>query len=124
MVKEIVENTNRKFYLTTGRVINQYNNSTQSSKSAKLQDRYNEDIVYICEDDMKKIKSSKVILKSRYGETSALSIKPSDKLKPKTLFCTFHHASSKINTLFGDESDELIKTASFKSVEIEIIPVV
>jgi len=39
------------------------------------------------------------------------------------MFCTFHHAASNINYIFGDECDELIKTARFKSVEVEVIPV-
>jgi formate dehydrogenase major subunit len=64
-----------------------------------------------------------VILKSQYGETEALSVRYTDKVKPKTLFVTFHHAKSRINAVFGDESDELILTARFKSVKVDVIPV-
>ena len=42
-------------------------------------------------------------------------------MEPKTLFVTFHFADSKINALFGDESDELILTAAFKSVKVEVV---
>jgi len=64
-----------------------------------------------------------VILKSEYGESEALSVKYTDKVKPKTLFSTFHHAKSRINAVFGDEADELILTARFKSVKVDILPV-
>ena len=59
-----------------------------------------------------------VVLRSRYGKTEPLKIKLSKKIKKGTLFTTFHHAKSKINFLFGDESDELTKTARFKSVKV------
>ncbi len=65
----------------------------------------------------------RVILKSQYGESEALTIKYTSKVKSRTLFCTFHHAKSRLNALFGDEADELIMTARFKSVKVEIIPV-
>jgi formate dehydrogenase major subunit len=62
-------------------------------------------------------------LKSENGQSAPLRIKLTDKVRPKTLFVTFHHASSRINALFGDRSDELIMTAAFKSVKVEVIPV-
>jgi formate dehydrogenase major subunit len=64
----------------------------------------------------------RVILKTEYGETAVLSVKYSDKIKPRTLFTTFHHAKSKINAIFGDEADELIMTARFKSLRVNVIP--
>jgi len=42
-------------------------------------------------------------------------------VQPKTLFSTFHHASSKINALFGDAADEVILTAAFKTIKVEVI---
>ena len=42
-------------------------------------------------------------------------------LKPKTLFSTFHHSSSRINAIFGDECDELIMTARFKSLKVTVV---
>ena len=65
----------------------------------------------------------KVILRSQYGESEALSVRYTDKIRPRTLFCTFHHASSRINALFGDECDALVMTARFKSVKVDVIPV-
>ncbi len=122
MVKEILENQLTNYYLTTGRTIAHYNNAIQTKQSQSLVDRYSEDILLVCEDDAKEFKSQRVILKTAHGQTTPLRVKFTDKVKPKTLFCTFHYANSKINYLFGDESDELIKTASFKSIKVEIIP--
>ena len=59
-----------------------------------------------------------VSLRSRYGKTEPLKLKLSKRIKKGTLFTTFHHAKSKINFLFGDESDELTKTARFKSIKV------
>ena len=44
-------------------------------------------------------------------------------MKPFTFYTTFHFAKDKINYLFGDEADEKVKTARFKSVEVEVIKV-
>ncbi len=63
------------------------------------------------------------INKSPYGESEALRVRYTDRVKERTLFCTFHHAKSRINALFGDECDELIMTARFKSVKVDVIPV-
>ena len=62
-----------------------------------------------------------MILRTKYGETTPLHVKFSDKIKPKTLFTTFHYVTSGINRLFGDKSDELIKTAAFKSIKVEVL---
>ncbi|MFT7824357.1 MAG: molybdopterin-dependent oxidoreductase [Sulfurimonas sp.] len=110
------------FYLTTGRTLAQYNNAAQTSQTKSLYDKYSEDVVLASVEDEGKF-GDKIILKSEYGETEALSVKYTEKVKPKTLFCTFHHAKSRINALFGDEADELILTARFKSVKVDILPV-
>jgi len=39
------------------------------------------------------------------------------------MYTTFHYADSKLNNIFGDKSDELIMTAAFKSIQVEVIPV-
>jgi formate dehydrogenase major subunit len=109
--------------LTTGRTLAHYNNAAQTKQTKSLNDRYSEDILLVCEDDSEDFKTSKVILKTKYGKTAPLIVKFSDKIKPKTLFTTFHHSTSGINRLFGDKSDELIKTAAFKSIKVEVIPV-
>lgn len=126
MVKEIVEKRFYRdgldgFYLTTGRTLAHYNNSAQTKRSKKLLTKYNEDIILASLEDKGKF-GDKVILRTEYGETSILNVKFSDKIKPKTLFCTFHHAKSKINAIFGDEADELIMTARFKSLKVTIVP--
>ena len=108
------------FYLTTGRTIVHYNNSAQTMHSETLMSKYDSDILQVSIEDKDMFNCEKVILKSQYGQTNPLTIKFVKTLKTKTLFCTFHHAASHINYLFGDESDEIIKTARFKSVEVEI----
>ncbi|NPA03506.1 MAG: molybdopterin-dependent oxidoreductase [Epsilonproteobacteria bacterium] len=121
MVKELLEKQKRKFYLTTGRTLAHYNNSAQTQRCNKLQNRYQEDILLVSEADREFFKKEKVKLKSKYGESGFLRVKFTNRLKPKTLYTTFHFAKSKVNFLFGDESDNFVKTAKFKSVEVEII---
>ena len=121
-IKNLIENhKNDSFYLTTGRNIIHYNNSAQTIHSPTLYSKHNEDIVQVSIEDKDRFDpSKKVILKSKYGQTNPLNIKFVKTLKSGTLFCTFHHNKSHINYLFGDESDEIIKTARFKSIEIKI----
>ena len=121
MLKEITTNTFEGYYLSTGRTIAHYNNASQTRESQSLINRYSEDVLLVCEDDKDDFKSQRVVLKTKNGQTSPLKIKFSDKIKPKTLFCTFHYSESNINSLFGDECDELVKTAAFKSVKVEVI---
>ncbi len=124
MVKEILDKTfysSSGYYLTTGRTLSQYNNSAQTKRSQRLLNRCSEDIILASIEDRGKI-GDRVILKSQYGETSPLNVKFTDKMRPKTLFCTFHHSKSKINAIFGDERDELIMTPIFKSIKVEVIP--
>ena len=121
MIKEIVEKNLTGYYLTTGRTIAMYNNAAQTKQTASLVDRYDEDILLVNEDDKDDFKSQRVILKTKHGETKPLKVKFTAKVEPKTLFVTFHYADSKINSLFGDESDELVLTAAFKSVKVEIV---
>ena len=85
--------------------------------------RYEEDILLVHEDDAADFPTEKVMLKTEYGETNPIRVKFTDKVRPKTLYTTFHYADSKINTIFGDKSDELIMTAAFKSIQVEVIPV-
>lgn len=110
------------YYLTTGRTLVHYNNSAQTKESPRLQESYSEDILLAPEYAQKIFKSDKVILKTIYGQTEPLNVKYTDKVREKTLFCTFHHAKSKINHIFGDECDELIMTAKFKSLKVEVLP--
>ena len=121
MVKEIQDKKLSGYHLTTGRTLAQYNNAAQTKQSERLNKHYDEDILLVNQGDAADFKSPQVILKSEYGETNPLTVKFTDKVQPKTLFCTFHHAKSKINNLFGDKCDELILTAAFKSVKVEII---
>ncbi len=121
MVQEIVEKKLTGYYLTTGRTIAMYNNAAQTKQTLSLVDRYDEDILLVCEEDMADFTSERVILRTAHGETKPLKIRFTDKVAPKTLFVTFHYADSKINALFGDERDELIMTAAFKSVKVEVI---
>lgn len=121
MIQEMLDKTIDGFYLTTGRTTAMYNNSAQTKQTLSLMEKYGEDILLAHEDDARFFTSSQVILKSRNGQTMPLTVKLTDKVRPSTLFSTFHHASSHINALFGDESDELILTAAFKSIKVEVI---
>ncbi len=121
MIKEIMENKLTGYHLSTGRTLAHYNNAAQTSRSGSLMKRYDEDILLVCEEDAADFTSKKVILKSEYGQTNPLTIKVTDKVQPKTLFITFHHASSRINALFGDAADEVILTAAFKTIKVEVV---
>lgn len=123
MVQEIHEKRLTGYHLTTGRTLAQYNNASQTSRSERLNKRYDETILLVHEDDAADFTSEKVILKTEFGQSAPLTVKFTDKVQPKTLFCTFHHAKSKINNLFGDRCDELILTAAFKSIKVEIVNV-
>ncbi len=123
MIKDILNNNfynSNIWYLTTGRTLAHYNNAAQTKRSKKLDTKYDEDIL-LAPTSAKNIFSDTVMLKSKYGQTEPLKVKFSDTLKEKTLFCTFHHAKSNINALFGDESDSFVLTAKFKSIEVEVI---
>ncbi len=121
MIQEIKENKLTGYHLSTGRTLAHYNNAAQTSRTETLMKRYDEDILLVCEDDAKDFTSDRVILRSEFGETTPLCIKITDKVQPKTLFATFHHAKSKINALFGDARDEVILTAAFKTIKVEVI---
>ena len=123
MIQEIMENKLIGYHLSTGRTLAHYNNAAQTSRSEKLMKRYDEDILLVCEEDAHEFTTEQVILRSEFGETTPLTIKITDKVQPKTLFSTFHHAKSKINALFGDARDEVILTAAFKTIKVEVIPV-
>jgi formate dehydrogenase major subunit len=121
MVRELVENRRKHFYLTTGRVIAHYNNAAQTKESPKLLKRHSEDVVLVSKADAAVVEGKeRIVLKSRYGKSEPLRYKLTDSIKEGTLFVSFHHAKSKINFLFGDEADELTKTARFKSLKVSI----
>ena len=71
-------------------------------------------------EDQDRIGSDQIIMRTQYGETAVLPVKYVKTMKKGTLFTTFHHAASKVNYIFGDEADELIMTAKFKSIRVEI----
>jgi len=120
-VEKLVNNVSYDtFYLTTGRVLTQYNNSAQTSKSEKLQSKYSEDVILASIEDKHLITHDHIILKSKYGTTTPLKVKFVKTIKPQTLFCSFHHSKSNINYIFGDEADVNTKTALFKSIEVVV----
>ena len=123
MVEEIHEKRLTGYHLTTGRTLAQYNNASQTSRSERLNKRYDETVLLVHEDDAADFTSGKVILKTAFGQSEPLTVKLTDKVQPKTLFCTFHHAKSKINNLFGDRCDEFVLTAAFKSIKVEVVNV-
>ena len=121
MVQEIREKRLTGYHLTTGRTLAQYNNASQTSRSERLNKRYDETVLLVHEDDAADFTSEKVILKTAFGQSEPLTVKLTDKVQPKTLFCTFHHAKSKINNLFGDRCDVFTMTAAFKSIKVEVV---
>ncbi len=119
MISDLLADRSRYFYLTTGRVIEHYNNSAQTRRSPKLFKRHQEDILLVSEDDRELFeKKDLVVLRSFYGVSEPLKFKITKHIKKGTMFVSFHHAKSKINFLFGDEADELTKTARFKSLKV------
>ncbi len=125
MIEEILEDNFNKdslkgWYLTTGRILTHYNNAAQTKQTKRLLQKHNKDIL-LAPLVAKDLIADKVILKNENGESSVLEVVFSDTIKNGTLFTTFHHVESKINTLFGDESDSKVKTARFKSVKVDII---
>ena len=118
-VKDLMEGK-RKWYLTTGRELAQYNNAAQSKWSKSLISKYKDDVLLvnlIHKDEIGEV----VKLKSIYGESKPLKVKFTSSIRPYTLFTTFHFSKNKINFLFGDEADHKVKTPRFKAIEVEII---
>jgi formate dehydrogenase major subunit len=121
-IEQIInEQRGETFYLTTGRIIVHYNNAAQTNKSEALLSRHEEDVLQVSIEDKDRITSDEVVLKSPHGESAPLKVKFVKTLKKGTLYTTFHHAKTKINYVFGDEADEKVLTARFKSVEVEVI---
>ena len=118
-----IETPKNEFYLTTGRTIVHYNNAAQTIRSEALNSRYEKDIVLASKEDKERIGSDNIIMKTQYGETAIMPVKYTKNIKPGTLFTTFHHPESKVNYIFGDEADELILTARFKSLRVDVVPV-
>ncbi len=110
------------YYLTTGRTLAHYNNAAQTKRSKKLDTKYDEDILLAPLEDEGKL-GEFAMLRTIHGETNPLRVIYTDKIRPRTLFCTFHHSKSRINAIFGDEHDELIMTARFKSLKVTVMPV-
>ena len=122
MFKELLQKRDPHFYLTTGRIITHYNNAAQTKASQRLLKRHDEDILLVSEKDREFFAGrDRVILESKYGRSHPLRIKFTKALKRGTLYTTFHHAKSHINYLFGDEADEFVKTARFKSVKVKVL---
>ncbi len=122
MFKELLQKRDYHFYLTTGRIITHYNNAAQTKASERLLKRHDEDILLVSEKDREFFKGrDRVVLESKYGRSHPLRIKFTKTLKRGTLYTTFHHAKSHINYLFGDEADEFVKTARFKSVKVKVL---
>lgn len=122
-IEELLGDGRSDFYLSTGRIIDHYNNARQTAECAKLDKRHEEDIILVSAEDAERFDPEKrYILKSAYGESKPLKIKITKNMKKGCLFTTFHHSKSHINFLFGDEADSFVMTARFKSVKVKIEP--
>jgi formate dehydrogenase major subunit len=109
------------FYLTTGRVLRQYNNGAQTNETPRLNAKAERDIALISPLDSHKFdltKRHKLI--SRFGESSPIVFKACESIAKGTIFCSFHHARSRLNYLFGDEGDRVTKTPNFKAIETRV----
>jgi formate dehydrogenase major subunit len=118
-IEELLSGEQNSFYLSTGRSIIHYNNASQTRGTERLQKLHSEDTLFASVEDKRRV-GEVVKLKTEYGESAELKVKFTKKLKKGTLFTTFHHPKSRINFLFGDEGDELIKTSQFKSIKVTI----
>ncbi len=107
--------------MTTGRTLALYNNASQTLRCEKLAKRYEETVLLVNEADAADFTSERVVLKTEFGQSAPLKVQLTDKVRPKTLFCTFHHADADINRLFGDRCDVFTLTAAFKSIKVEIV---
>ncbi len=122
MEELLAQKTHEGYYLTTGRVLVHYNNAAQTNMCEKLHRSHDEDILLVSVEDADFFEYKDfVVLESEYGQSAPLRVKVSTTIKKGTMFTTFHHAKSRINFLFGDEHDELIKTARFKSIKVEVL---
>ncbi|MRI83990.1 MAG: formate dehydrogenase [Nitratiruptor sp.] len=122
MVQELLEGLPRHFYLTTGRILAHYNNGAQTKAVAQLAKRYPEDILWVSQEDRDYFANrDRVVLVSQYGRSAPLPICFTSALRSGTLYTTFHHAASRINYLFGDEGDHFVKTARFKSIQVQVV---
>lgn len=122
MIEELIDDSLTGYYLTTGRTLAHYNNAAQTKPSESLNKRYDEDELLVCEDDAADFPTEQVILRTEFGETAPLRVRFTSRVQPKTLFVTFHHSKSRINAIFGDKHDELILTAAFKSIKVDVLP--
>ncbi len=122
-VEELISDTRSDFYLSTGRIIDHYNNARQTAECAKLDKRHEEDVILVSLEDADYFDADRrYVMKSAYGESKPLKIKITKNIKKGCLFTTFHHSKSHINFLFGDECDSFVMTARFKSVKVKIEP--
>lgn len=109
------------FWLTTGRTLVHYNNAAQTKEVDKLNRKYEEDVILVSPEDGAKLDLEKRYkMRSIYGETRGLKIKIDKGIQKGTLYCTFHHARSHINYIFGDEADSITKTPRFKALKVEL----
>lgn len=111
------------FWLTTGRTLEHYNNAAQTKECEKLNRRYDEDEILISPEDAAGFDLNRPhLMKSAIGQSRPLRLRADKGIRKGTLFCTFHHARSHINFLFGDESDSITMTPRYKAVKVTLEP--
>jgi formate dehydrogenase major subunit len=124
-VMQLQENTPVEgFWLTTGRILEHYNNAAQTKESEKLDRRYDADEILISPEDARQLDVTRpYIMRSESGQSRPLKLRVHKGICTGTLYSTFHHARSHINFLFGDESDSETMTPRFKAVKVALEPV-
>ena len=87
MVQELIAQKRTDFYLTSGRVLEHYNNAAQTKESEKLLKRHSEDVVLVSAEDATFFEAKEqIVLRSHYGKSNPLKFKITKKVKKGNTF--------------------------------------
>lgn len=117
------EKTGPRFplYLTTGRILSQYNVGAQTRRTANSQ-WHEEDVLEIHPNDaeVRGVKDGDwVKLASRSGETS-LRAKLTERMAPGVVYTTFHHPATQANVITTEFSDWATNCPEYKVTAVQI----
>jgi len=109
------------FLLVTGRTLYQFNAGTMTMRTENAELRAT-DLLDISAEDADRLRlknGEKVLVRSRYGETS-LPIRISLAVRSGELFATFHTAEIFLNRLTSPHRDRYVKSPEYKVTAVEI----
>ncbi|MDF1588496.1 MAG: formate dehydrogenase subunit alpha [Gammaproteobacteria bacterium] len=117
------ERTNGRFplYLTTGRILSQYNVGAQTRRTEN-QSWHDEDLLEIHPHDaeVRGIKENDWLgITSRAGQT-VLRARISDRMLPGVVYTTFHHPGSGANVITTDNSDWATNCPEYKVTAVQV----